>query len=869
MQRLGATVVFTRTALRIARHATLAALLALAGCTLGGGSGDEAGPPDDDGGIDPCEDCDPDDGGPPAPPVGDGTTVAVLETIQPHTPTFILSGTFPVAPGTFPRPDGRDPFTMLDYDGTPLITQTEIVSRYANDADGADVVEVLAKVRMDPSIPTGQQVRYDVVQSPYPAVLPPGTLGLEDLNATEQVPSPVQGLLLNPNGIEIRAVDCFGNDYVCRPLDHTGNYRLMRRGRVRSEMRIYQTMVPEPAVSGPQGTLPHLFGVHSYVSTLKGHEILGLDLRFNNGHCGRDPTTTLDNPLNKVYFERIEVSLPQEWFLQQDHADPYFGEPMLIGGRRVYQLVKPLPNGKMHVMRWQGQFHRRLMISTAEDHPIARYYLNGYGHAFCVRGNAAIGGNELWSWWNRGTARYFPQKSQLPALDHVGMGLIRSQLAGTFNWVRGHLENGTCDGVYPIQEVNLGWGHPYGVSYGGMTGGSEIFCWDGITVAASASVSGYRLYQVQHRMHTDRHPTAFYERDGEPTSVERWLVDGPGSNDYVPFYHFLTPFLGSSYPDPFGYNGAPLFQSNFVAANGMKPGYESLHLQYDPHDFQHLVRYTRSAKVLAWLGNDSLAKDDLRMQAENFHLSFHPFFNDPYGGYIGSGMRAMRGVVNAHPGTGFGFGRGEAWGLDCAVAAFATSDAAWRVRKRTWFEDVTVLLLEGQGACNGFIQSFVSEKAVGGRYRARQLIEQSITEHALVGLRETVFRGFDAAYADMVRDILVDSLYAFIGGMSWFPNQSGPWRYTGIGPLNPSLPVWCSASQMPSDAWSAGDIEAFQDWSSFAYGYELTGDSLFLEFALRQIGGTDLLNRLRSDGLENIENRAPLLALAQHLAGVL
>ena len=36
------------------------------------------------------------------------------------------------------------------------------------------------------------------------------------------------------------------------------------------------------------------------------------------------------------------------------------------------------------------------------------------------------------------------------------------------------IENGTGTGAYPITAPVLGWGHPYGVSYGGMTSGLEI-----------------------------------------------------------------------------------------------------------------------------------------------------------------------------------------------------------------------------------------------------------------------------------------------------------------------------------------------------------------------------------------------------------
>jgi hypothetical protein len=336
----------------------------------------------------------------------------------------------------------------------------------------------------------------------------------------------------------------------------------------------------------------------------------------------------------------------------------------------------------------------------------------------------------------------------------------------------------------------------------------------------------------------------------------------------VPFYHYIVPFLGGSYPDPFGFAAAPRVQINHVSANNLKPGYEDAHLSYDPHDYQHFIRYTRSAKVLAWLGNDPLAKDDLRLQAEMFHLSYHPYRNDAFGGWDHSGLRATLLVVAANPGKGGPFGRGDSWGIDCALAAYNLGTPQWRASKRPWFAAIAEMLVDMQGVCNGFLQGQVSPKAVGGKYRARQQIEQSITENMLQGLRESVFRGVDPAHAAMTRDVLVESLYAFLSGMAWAPNI-GPWRYAAVGPKDVNLPIWCSRSEMPDDAVTIGDYETYQDWSSFAYGFELTGDPIFLERALVQTGGSNLLMRLRNEGADNIENRSPLLALLQHRNGEL
>lgn len=790
--------------------------------------------------------------------VTQGRVVAQLETRVPVVGSFLLRGTFPLPRGTYFRRESTSPFTVLDYDGTPVVTQTEVVSRYPRSEDGADVVEVLARVRRDPALPVDARVRYSVVID-YPGSLP---------ESSRLLPEDVLELIQDPRGVEITGYDCFGNRYVTRPLDRMSEFDLLRHGAVRSEVRVHNSMLPVRPVEG--STLPHLLGVHAYLGFFYATPLISMDLRLHNGHDGHDPDDPLDDPLGTVYFSRIEVSMPVGWVLMQDFADPLFGAERIEGGRRIVSLVAPEPGGGLHVMDWLAQFHRRLLL--APDRPATvragRAHLDGAGRAFCVRGQGDRG-NELWSWWNRETGRYFPQRLQLPSLDHVGQATLEAGLTSQLGTLAGHLVNGTGTGDYPFVVERLGWGHPFGVSYGGMTGGLEIQFYDGIETAAAASVNGYRYYTALHRMQTDRQPNAMFQLDGRPSSVEEWKVEN-GALDYVPFEHFVVPLIFGSRPDPFGVRNAPSFQVDYVRANGLEPAYQAEYQLFAPYDYQHLVRYSRAAKVLAWLGNDSLAKDDLCMQAENFHLAYHHHANNAYGNAQGSGLLAAQRFVRSSPGQGFGFGRGESWGMDCAVAAYSCGSKEWRATKLPWFQEQAELLLEGQAACSGFIQSFVYHLALGGRYRARQAIEQSITENALVELHESVFRDADPGYAAMVRDVLERSLRAFIGEMSWFPGQRGPWRITALAPLDPALPVWCSRAEMPSDGWTVGDIEAYQDWSSLAYGYRLTGDPQFLRNARIQIGGasfSDMAQRLRSAGTANLGNRAALLSEVQRIQG--
>ncbi len=823
--------------------AALAALLA--GCSGGGGGGD-SGPGEDVGTI------------------PEGGTVTEIRTSAPSADEFLLHATIPVPRNEFPRADGKIPFQIADYDGTLLETQMEIVSRYPGDL-GADVVEVIARVQRDPAVSPGTLTTYRVVASPQAAPPGPGEPGLEDLaNATVGIPPVVWDLLLEPGSIRIVATDCFGNEYDCHPLDGTGSFEVMRHGPNHSQVRVYQTMAPVEVVAGAQGTLPHLFGVHAYLSTYRNEELIGLDLRFNNAHSGHDDTTDQDDPLDKVYFEKIEVSLPTGSVLLQAYEDPYYGDAYTVGDRRIRPVVAPMGDGTMHAIRWQGQFHRRLMVATSDAYAQARRYLSFVGVGFASRGTDLEYGHEYYSWWNRGTSRYFPQSFQLPSLDHVGLGSVRGDITWSYDHLRNHLVNGTSDDQYPVEAGVHGWGHPYGVSYGGMTGGSEIHISDGLATVASGEVKGVAYFRALHRMQTDRMPNALYNVDGEPTSVEDWVIQvGPGQ-DWVPFEHYIVPVLRPD--DPFGFDDAPQFQIDHVEGTGLQPEYYWWHMGYDPYDYQHYVRYTRGAKVLAWLDNDSIAKDDLRCAAEMFNLSYHQHLNNSYGGYQGSGLRGGLEYVAVHAGKGFSYGRGEAWGLDCMNAAYATSSPEWRATKREWFDLVTVMISDGQAWCSGFIQSQVVPKFIDGKYHARQAIEGSITENSLRGVWKTVYEREDPALEALSKAILRDSLYAFVSDMAWWPGETAPWSHTAVGPKDVWEPIWCSWSQLPSDGYTSY-YENFQNWSSFAYAYELTNDPKFLSKAALEAGDPDLLWALEQAGLSNIENMASLLALAQRLNG--
>lgn len=777
-----------------------------------------------------------------------GRVVAVLQLRAPSRDRFVLHGTVPVPEYTYPRGDGQVPLSIRNWDGLTVPTQMEIVSRYANDAMGADVVELLGKVDLPPGTAPGALIEYEIVED----VHAPGPLPIR---------SDVLDLITRPGSMMVVATDAFGHQYgvdIARNVRQDvglGTADILRKGRAAVQVKTYDAMVSNsPNVGPPNGALPHLFGVHAYLTAWSMERAISLDLRISNGFSGQDQGDPKDDPMGKVYFRDIELWVPSGWTVRNAVDDPFFGSPRQQGTWTAFPLVKPNQDGTMHVMPSQGQFHRRLSVANVGSEGVGDAYVKEYTLGFAKRGMSPDGG-ELWSWWNHQTARYFPQRHRLPELDHIGMGTLHSQLTNHHNMLKGHLQAGT-PGNFPISFPAFGWAHTWGVKYGGMTGGTEIFLYDGMKVAEAASREGYRSTQFTHRMYTSRHPVTLFNADGSAINVEDVTVQGPNF-DYVPCNFFLKLLSGN---DPFGFNQAPQYQVNHVQSAGLAPSYENEIMGFGPIDFQHYVRLTRNPKALVWLGNDAISRDDLILASELFRLSYHDMPNSAGGGAQSSGMLSSINFVNAHPNAGFAFGRGHAWGIDAASAAFSIADTEWRNDAMPWLQRIADLVIQGQSSCNGFVQSILRNKILNGQYRGRQSYEQAIVENGLWGLKESVFRDRDGARMAQVEHVLVDSLNAMIGPMAWSSSMNGPHAQLAVQDPDVNATPFCNF--VPAGGTMNG-ADKYQTWSSFAYGYELTGDTTFLDRASDMINNPNLLGQLENEGLTYIEQRAALLAMLQ------
>lgn len=768
--------------------------------------------------------------------------VAVVDVQTPSSSEYVLRATVPVPRNSYPRADGLVPFSIRQPNGAVVPAQVEHVTSYPDLNDGSSVIQIIARVQRPAGASPDSRQQYEVIHNPH-------------ATASPAIPQTVRAMLKARDSMVLATKDAFGHEYRIDLRRGKNGIKTLRSGRWLQQRRFYGVMKPvSPDKNSHTGTLDHMFGVHSYITTYTDEDVISIDLRLNNGPSGKDKQNLIDNPNHRLYFESLRLLVPTGWTVLQAFDDPSYGQPYPEGPMTAQPLVTPLSSGRLHMFPVQGQMERRLVLTPIGNEARAREVLEERALAFVTKG-VNPQGQPLWSWWNASTANYFPQRHTLPDLSHLGAVACRSKMNGQLNKFSKIMLQGSNPNAYPIHTQRLGWAHPWGVKYGGMTGGGEIYVYAGMTTAWGASNSGYRMAQLRHRMYTDRQPNALYNKNGDPTTLADWITQGP-SFKYVYMNFYMKLLKGN---DPFGFKISPKFQSNYVASTSGQPSYQSDLLAHDSIDMQHLIRYTHSPKILAWLGNDAMSKDDLLMQAELVRLSYHDFYNSPGGAATVSGLLADIQFVGQHPGRGFSFGRGEGWGMDVMAASYALGTPAWRSAAMPWFSIVVDTVLRGQSRCSGVIQSIVSSKMFTN-YRARQSIESAIVENALWGVRATVFSKVDKLTSRNIDMIMAASLRAMIKAPAWDSVLHGPSSILAVGPLDLNVKPFCGTK--PQGGALAG-IDKFQVWSSYAYGYELTGNKLFLSRALEMTQGVDLRKSLKNAGFGNIENRAALLALTE------
>ena len=779
-----------------------------------------------------------------------GTVIGQLEVVLPTEEQFILHGTLPLPAGLHVPGSDQIPLVVMLHDGEAAWTQVDGVSRFSDSAnDGFDVVEVSAKVTRPEGSTPGSRLAFDVQYAPH---ADGGFFSSSDAD----------DLLEEEDNISLRARDVFGNEYradLLAGMPESGGRRVVREGPVVREWHTHSLLVPVSPTAGPQGTLPRLLAVHAFIRQYRGEDFVAIDLQVHNGMSGLDDDDDRDDAYNEVYFDSLELRLPERWSTLHAFEDPMIGEDQPEGSWVRHPLVDSLDGGDMHVLRRQGQFVRRLVVAPFTAQGRARLMLERQGLAFALPGvNEA--GDPLFSWSNPQTAAYFPQDFVLPSLAHLSENNLRAQLEDELQDFVQLLADGQADG-YPMLAPNLGYAQPWGAKYGGMTGGTEIDLCAGAGTVALRSHAGYRMAELQVRTTLDRQPHGLWDLDGEPTDLEDWLLEG-NSGSYFPGYFNGTPILPHN--DPFGFGDAPTAHIDEVVGTGKKPSYQDELLSYKPIDCQHWTRLTRNLKALAWIGNDSLAKNELAMTAALYRLTAHEYPISPHGLTQGHALSGQEEHVASLPGQGLGFGRASGWGIDVTAAAYALGDDQTRQRYYGWFTRIADVVEAGQSTCSGYLQA-QPHHSEGGQYRIRQAYEAAITDNGLRSMTRCAFVGRDDTVADRVNAVLLERAYGSISPAFWSAADGAQFNTVAVGPHDSSLAAYCGDAE---DVWVSGSLERKYTWNMLAYSYLQTEDPEFLAKALEMADEPDLFGYAQYHAYSDLENRVAFIAGVQALNAV-
>jgi len=111
-------------------------------------------------------------------------------------------------------------------------------------------------------------------------------------------------------------------------------------------------------------------------------------------------------------------------------------------------------------------------------------------------------------------------------------------------------------------------------------------------------------------------------------------------------------------------------------------------------------------------------------------------------------------------------------------------------------------------------------------------------------------------------EILKKDIYAMISPLVWDHSIRGPWAMIAVGLADPNSPPFCT--WWPPDG-NYMIPDHFQIWSSFAYAYEITHDSTFLDYAAEGLGGGEIHQLIQQFADYNIECMSALDALIEKM----
>jgi hypothetical protein len=768
-----------------------------------------------------------------------GAHIATIEVQYPQNEYFVLRSVLPIPPHLLTKDmldSGVNPFSITGPTGESYPAQTEMV---AKGADGTlDAIELLARVRRVGTPNAMAQYKVFFAPNNEPSTPLSGTIQqFMAVNPVEGVSNEIKPLL-QTGKLKVRAKDVFGNTYERDLL--LGTLNVERHGRAALQLSSYGPMLPVAgsALGAPTGALPHFFNVHAFI-TISFAEALKVDLLFSNGAANqnKNASVTSDDPLAALYFRTVEVVVPKDFTTQQYLKLYGSGTEYIEGQNRVLPLITPLAGGKMHEFASLKQVARRIAFSPNHALGIARAQelLQEYGAGFAADGFSTTNPAErLYSFFNPDLGGFFPQGITLPQYTYATKATLRAQYATKFQQYKTVLESpncwmGTTECVAPFYAGPLGfYGHEYGIDYGGATSGSEIHNQDG--TAAVAAASREELLRMMVELDTNLvRQSRIFRADGNPIRFEDYIQANGAMN--IRFYNDFD-FNFCSTCDPMGYKQVAKYQADYVVANNLLPPYKAIADKYDPHDNQHLIRFTRTSSAMAWLANDAVGRLQARAEGEYAHLfmSERPIY------FTGSTPKyapeSITTLTPTQPGKGVKWGRGHSHELQAALAAVALDRGDFADRKKAFFTTILdQLFIPGQIPCTGGL-AYVLTKNSENLYNYIPGNENAFFNNMLLSLHRRVFDYADPVRADALHNVLIGSLaFHHITNYSWNVDAKAPRTLGMVSHKDTPHSVYCNWNEVPAEG-KAISIGYGNSAGEFLYNigllYKLTNDKKYL-----------------------------------------
>lgn len=345
--------------------------------------------------------------------------------------------------------------------------------------------------------------------------------------------------------------------------------------------------------------------------------------------------------------------------------------------------------------------------------------------------------------------------------------------------------------------------------------------------------------QLLHRANCSRQPTGSWRADGEPTRLEEWTQDGA-----LPFRFELgagselAPLRltgdGGPVPNPELWEHVtperrpPYDQEYTWEEDSERPTAPGELLAWQPHDGAHLIRFTAHAKALAWLANDSLAKDNLRHCAERVRLAL------PTVGSQASPMTSIRQLLDhatESPGMGLPVGSELGWALDTVAAAHSLSEGGERQRYEEWLLAACQAVTRATPPTGVVIRDTTSAVSGDRQHATAQSSEVAILQLGLRSALRSCLEGKHPELAAAVEEDLlacVETLYfSSIFSAPEGPTVSWPeatemsgarWTFP-VAPLAAEEPPFAPGEELPVDSFDGG-VEHQYAYALLAWAWE-------------------------------------------------